>query len=98
MHKQLAPYASLTMTAGQTRQAAAGAPLSLAPPGVPARLAAKRLTVAAVGASITAGAGAFDDVRDAWVDRLQTWLYDTYGAKHGVNVTVNNGAVPGGAA
>lgn len=55
----------------------------------------KRLTVTAIGGSITAGAGAVDSPRDAWVDRLQTWLVEMYGGAHGVNVTVNNGAVPG---
>lgn len=46
-----------------------------------------------VGGSIAAGTGAED--APPWVDRLQTYLMDSYGRLAGVNVTVNNGAVPG---
>jgi lysophospholipase L1-like esterase len=53
----------------------------------------KKLTVAVVGGSISAGTGAED--APAWVDRLETYLKETYGKVANVNVTVNNGAVPG---
>lgn len=53
----------------------------------------KRLTVSVLGGSISAGIGAED--APAWVDRLEQYLKDTYGKVAGVNVTVNNGAVPG---
>jgi DNA polymerase alpha subunit B len=46
-----------------------------------------------VGGSISAGTGAED--APAWVDRLETYLKETYGKVANVNVTVNNGAVPG---
>lgn len=61
---------------------------------IPAAAAAeKQLTVSVVGASISAGIGAED--APAWVDRLEQYLKDTYGKVAGVNITVNNGAVPG---
>lgn len=47
-----------------------------------------------MGGSITAGAGSYDAPTDAWVDRLQAFLTKAY-SRRGVNVTVNNGAVPG---
>lgn len=53
----------------------------------------KKLTVSVLGASISAGIGAED--APAWVDRLEQYLKDSYGKVAGVNVTVNNGAVPG---
>jgi lysophospholipase L1-like esterase len=59
----------------------------------PAAAAEKQLTVSVVGASISAGIGAED--APAWVDRLEQYLKDTYGKVAGVNITVNNGAVPG---
>lgn len=46
-----------------------------------------------VGGSISAGTGAED--APAWVDRLELYLKQSYGQIAGVNVTVNNGAVPG---
>lgn len=55
--------------------------------------AEKQLTVSVIGASISAGIGAED--APAWVDRLEQYLKDTYGKVAGVNITVNNGAVPG---
>jgi lysophospholipase L1-like esterase len=58
-----------------------------------AAAAEKQLTVSVVGASISAGIGAED--APAWVDRLEQYLKDTYGKVAGVNITVNNGAVPG---
>jgi len=57
--------------------------------------AGKKLTVAVVGGSISAGTGAYDVLTDAWVDRLEVWLREVYGHNHGIKVTVNNGAVPG---
>lgn len=59
----------------------------------PSAAAEKQLTVSVVGASISAGIGAED--APAWVDRLEQYLKDTYGKVAGVNITVNNGAVPG---
>jgi DNA polymerase alpha subunit B len=56
-------------------------------------LADKKLTVSVLGGSISAGIGAED--APAWVDRLEQYLKDSYGKVAGVNVTVNNGAVPG---
>ena len=56
--------------------------------------AGKRLSVAVIGGSVTAGAGSYDRLADAWVDRLEAWLKEFY-APWGTNVTVNNGAVPG---
>lgn len=50
--------------------------------------------MAVVGGSVTAGAGSYDTPRDAWVDRFERWLTDYYSGT-GVNITVNNGAVPG---
>jgi DNA polymerase alpha subunit B len=64
----------------------------LAPAATPLP-ADKKLTVSVLGASISAGIGAED--APAWVDRLEQYLKDTYGKVAGVNVTVNNGAVPG---
>lgn len=55
--------------------------------------AAKKLTVSVLGGSISAGIGAED--APAWVDRLEQYLKETYSKVAGVNVTVNNGAVPG---
>lgn len=46
-----------------------------------------------LGGSISAGIGAED--APAWVDRLEQYLKDSYHKLAGVNVTVNNGAVPG---
>lgn len=59
----------------------------------PLACAAKRLSVAVIGASISAGTGAED--APSWVDRLQTYLQNTYGRHLGANVTLHNGAVPG---
>jgi hypothetical protein len=56
--------------------------------------AGKRLTVSVIGGSISAGAGSYEEPRDCWVDRLERWLGGEYGPL-GVNITVNNGAVPG---
>lgn len=56
-------------------------------------LADKKLTVAVIGGSIAAGTGAED--APSWVDRLETYLKESYGRVAAVNVTVNNGAVPG---
>lgn len=71
--------------------------LTLTPPPLvvqPAPITtAKKLTVSVLGASISAGIGAED--APAWVDRLEQYLKDSYGKVAGVNVTVNNGAVPG---
>jgi hypothetical protein len=50
--------------------------------------------VAVIGGSISSGIGAFDDLRDAWVDRFESYLRSLY-EPLGVRVVVNNGAVPG---
>eukprot|EP00879_Flechtneria_rotunda_P022226 GHRR01023451.1.p2 GENE.GHRR01023451.1~~GHRR01023451.1.p2 ORF type:complete len:215 (+),score=51.71 GHRR01023451.1:519-1163(+) len=56
-------------------------------------LATRHLTVAVVGGSISAGTGAED--APSWVDRLETYLKSSFGQLAGINITVNNGAVPG---
>eukprot|EP00775_Hariotina_reticulata_P012114 gene12114-12253_t len=53
----------------------------------------KQLTVAIIGGSIAAGQGAED--APGWADRLETYLKETYGRAAHINITVNNGAVPG---
>jgi len=53
----------------------------------------KQLTVGIVGGSIAAGQGAED--APSWADRLETYLTEIYGRVAHINITVNNGAVPG---
>lgn len=55
----------------------------------------KQLTVSVIGGSISAGAGAYDVITDAWVDRLEAYLKELLGAGAGTKLLVNNGAVPG---